>query len=139
MNYEQISRDIRAVVAQVQLEYTDFALKVEIDNRDVVDLVTQTDPFLKLEIDYLPGGGQMTLEHNPIVRQVGQIALYAVDKGGAGTAGTSKLLTALTTHFASGVSGVVRWHPPQAVRGKAINGWWHQPLLIDFWVDAAAA
>jgi hypothetical protein len=138
MDYERIRQDIATVIAQLQLDHVAYPLVVEIDNRSVADLTKQTDPYLKVEVDYLPGGGQLDLADNPLVRQVGQICLYAIDKSGAGTAGVSKLLSFITPYFADGAMGVVRCHPPQATRGREINGWWHQPLLIDFWADAPA-
>jgi len=139
MNQEQASNDIRAVIAQIKADFTAYPLKVEIDNRNTVDQAAQTDPYLKVEIDYLPGGSQLDIGEQVLVRQVGQVCLYAIVKEDAGTAAAARLLDFVVPYFDRKVLGIVHLHPAQAIRGRAIKGWWYAPALLEFWYDRIAA
>jgi len=135
MNLAQIQLDIRTVAAQIVADFSDYPLVVEIDNRKTVDQATQDKPYLKLEIDTLPGGGQLDIGKQVTVRQFGQLCLYAVDRAGNGTARAAALLDFAVPYLSRKVCGGVHFHAGQATRGKDIGGWWHQPCVLDFWSD----
>jgi len=135
MTLTQAGRDIRAVIEQIKADFTAYPLKVEIDNRSTVDQATQTDPYLKVEIDYLPGGQQLSIGTDVVVRQVGQVCLYAIVKEGAGTDLAAQLLDFVVPYFDRKVLGSVHLHPAQAIRGRPVKGWWYAPALLEFWYD----
>jgi hypothetical protein len=138
MSQAQASRDLRAVVAQIQADFTDYPLVVEIDNHSVVDQVTQQDPYLLVEVDFLPGGGQLDLAERPLVRQVGQLCLYAVVKKDSGTDAARRLLDFVVPYFELQTCGSVKLHAAQAIRAREVKGWWYVPTLLDFWYDRLA-
>lgn len=138
MSTAQASRDIRAVVNQIRADFTDYPLVVEINNRSEVDQATQQDPYLIVEIDYLPGGGQLDLAERPTVRQVGQLCLYAVVRKDAGEDAARALLEFVVPYFELQTRGAVRFHAAQAIRGREVKGWWYVPALLDFWYDRLA-
>jgi hypothetical protein len=130
---EQARLDIMNVINQIQADFSDYPLVVESDNRQVVDEATQDNPYLQVEIDYLPGGGQMDLGTRPMVKQVGQLCLYAVVKEGAGSAGAGHLLDFVLPYFDCKTRGIVTFHAGQRVRPIRRNGKWYAPVWFDFW------
>ena len=124
---------LMAVVEQIVTDWTSYALKVEAPNRTAIDQVAQVDPYLRVDLDFLLGGGQDDMSDNPMVKQVGQLVITAVSKAGNGTAQSLELLDFVAPYFSVRTLGNVQMHAAEAQRGKEIKGWWHQPLLINFY------
>lgn len=139
MSLEQARADVMAVVARIQADFTNYPLAIERENLDEIDQATQTDPYLQVEIDFLPGGGQLDLADQPLVRQYGQLCLYAVGKVGSGTAELDKLLDFVKPYFNLKRCGIVNFHAAQAVRGKPANGLYYKPMWLDFWYDTVSS
>lgn len=139
MTYEQARIDVMTVIAQVVADHTAYPLVVESSNRAKVDQSLQTNPYLKVEIDYLPGGGQLDLGNTPNVRQVGQICLYTIAKGGSGEAEAAKLMDFVRPYFDCKRFGQINCHAAMAIRSKDIQGWWWVPMLTDFWFVRSSA
>lgn len=128
----QASIDITAVIAQIIAEHTAYPLVVEQDNLGTVDEVTQTNPYLKVEIVFLGvDQKELSFEHQ-LVEQWGQIWLTAICKPGGGTAAVKALLDFVTPYFDNKRMGVVRCRPVAAIKGKEVKGLWRQPALVTF-------
>lgn len=133
MNQEQAHVAIMTVLEKIQADFTAYPLHIEIDNVTSVDQAQQANPYLKVEIDFLPGGGQMDLGRNPTVKQVGQILLAAVVKEGSGTLRAKQLLDFVTPYFDMVNLSGLETHAVQAHRSRTVNGKAYFPALVDFW------
>lgn len=136
--FETVHTEIMAVVVQAAADWADYPLKVIPPNR-TLDLAAQDEPFIDVEIDYLPGGGQMELGSRPRVKQYGQLVLTIGSRPGTGTADTRSLADFLLPYFDMKQLGLVKLHAVQAVRGVQRNGLWVQPLWVDFEVNRPSA
>lgn len=132
MNQEQARVAIMTVLEQIQLEHTAYPLHIEIDNTSSVDQALQDDPYLHIELDFLPGGGQIELGQNPLVQQVGQILLAAVVKEGTGTSRARQLLDFVTPYFDMVNLSGLKTDAVQAHRAKNKDGKVYFPALVDF-------
>lgn len=132
MNQEQARIAIMTVLEQIQAEHTDYPLHVEIDNTCSVDQPSQLDPYLEVQLDFLPGGGQKDLGTNPIVQQVGQLLLAAVVKEGTGTSRARRLLDFVTPYFDMVNLSGLETDAVQAHRAKDKDGKVYFPALVDF-------
>lgn len=131
--YEQIRNEILAVIEQIQTDFSTYPLQVDAPNLSKTVLGGQSRPYLRVDIDYLPGGGQMEIgKAKQLVKQRGQVVLDVVVKGNSGTLEATKLLDFIVPYFNIKVLGVVRTHAVQAARGRELRGEWHQPLWVDF-------
>lgn len=133
MNQEQARTDVLTVLERIRAEFPDYALQVQSYNNEGIDQATQVDPYLEVEIDFLPGGGQLSLGQDPVVKQLGQIALYAVVKKGAGESHARRLLDFASPYFDMQVLGGVNTHATQAYRAKERDGLVYFPMLVDFY------
>lgn len=133
MNQEQARVAIMTVLEKIQADFTEYPLHVEIDNVCSVDDPLQANPYLKVEIDFLPGGGQIELGQNPLVKQVGQLLLAAVVKEGTGSARARQLLTFVTPYFDMVNLSGLETHATQVHRSMTKDGKAYFPALADFW------
>lgn len=134
--YEQIRADVIAVLNQIKADFTEYALHIDPPNMSTVDRATQQHPYLEVEIDCLPGGGQMEIgKDNPLIKQRGQIVLDVVVKGAAGTLASVRLADFIVPYFSCKRLGTVQTYAVQGARGREIKGEWHQPFWVDFFVN----
>lgn len=129
---------IRTVLDQIRADWAAYPLVIETDNRKIVDQATQEKPYLQVEIDFM-GGGQADLGARPTVRQDGQIEIHIVDKAGNGTAEIDALVDFIVPYFDMKNLGIVRTQAVERYRGKDVKGWWHEPLLINFYFHRTSA
>lgn len=134
MSQSQARADIMAVVDQIRQDFPDYALQVETDNRTLADQADQAGPYLKVEIDFLDGA-QLDLADRPLVRQYGQLVIYAVDKEGNGSDAALRLLDFARPYFSLKRCGIVNFHAMVGTKAKKVNGLFHAPALADFWYD----
>ena len=133
MSHAQARAAINAVIAQIQAGWTAYPLKVETDNRDLVDYAAQQKPFLQVEVVNLDGE-QADLGTDAWTCQEGQILLSAVSRTGSGTADAAALLDFAIGFFHRKVlAGLVHCESAVAVRGKTFNEWWYEPAVVPFW------
>jgi hypothetical protein len=123
---------IRAVLKQIQDDWTDYPLVIQIDNRIVVDQGGQTEPYLDVQIEPL-GGGQADMADRPLVEQYGQILLAAVVRCGAGTTDAKKLLDFVLPYFDMKDIGTVRCHAAVAVKPREEKGQYYAPGMVNYW------
>lgn len=105
---------------------------IDYDNRELVNIAGQTNPYLSVELVYLDGQ-QMDLGPQPLVGTYGQIWLAVLVKRGKGTSQAN----ALMDYFEKGLQ-LQRWtlvstqvKRPQPARQLKEN--YALVSLIDFW------
>lgn len=136
MTETELHQTVMAVITQIQADHTDYPLKVEADNRDVIDQALQTDPYLQVSIVPMLGE-QVSLGPKPVVKQSGQILISAVVKAGAGTADVKALLDFVLPYFSTKSLGTLQCHAAYPVGGKPAAGWWHQLAIVPFFYFSA--
>lgn len=134
----QARQDIKAAFAQMRDDWAAYPLVIETDNRTTIDQATQTKPYLKVIVEFM-GGGQADMADRPRVRQDGQIEVHIVDKCGNGTAEIDALADFILPYLDMKNLGIVHTHAVERYKGKDVKGWWHEPLLINFWFHRVSA
>jgi hypothetical protein len=114
-----------------------YPLAIEAENRTLVDLASpQAErPFLAWELRFLPGGGQVSMGRDPIVRQFGQLYLIVKVKEGQGVAAVNKLRDFVIPFVERKDWAVTRTEAALAMDPVPRLGWYHAPLLVTFWID----
>jgi len=124
--------EIRAVFAQVKADWTNYTLLIETDNRDIVDLASQTNPFICASIINL-SGEQLDLGAAPRTRQYGQIQLAIAAKQGKGTGDIEDLLDFIAPYFSMKDFATVRCFAISLQKPRKEKEWYYQPLIIPFY------
>lgn len=132
MSQVQAATDITAVIKQVIADHTSYPLVVEEQNRNEVDQVTQTNPYLKVEVKFF-SADQMDMADHPRVEQWGQIFLTAMCKPGQGTVGVKTLIDFVRPYFELKQIGIVHCRAVSAVDGKEVKGVWREPAIVNFY------
>lgn len=139
MSLSQQRQDIVTEIERAKAAWGAFALPVEYDNRNTVDLATLTTAYLMVDITW-GDAAQMDIGKSPLVCDYGHIVLAAGVKAGQGTAG----LLALLDHFRPYLQlrnplGSVKTHAAQvAQRATEKDGFFYWPMTIPFWAQAQA-
>lgn len=133
---------IRADVAtRVELAKTSFAggytLLVDYDNRELVDMATQVNPFLQVSVRPLDGE-QAALGDSAEHRISGVIALTAAAPCGSGTSKVNKLLDHFVKELQGKSFGTVRTHFARPGGDKEHLQWYYVSFLVPFWSDQPA-
>jgi len=132
MSFVEAHKEILAAVDRMTQDWLDYELVVELDNRTAVDQNTQTNPYLQVQIVNL-SGAQMDLGSDPITEQRGQVLLNVCSKAGNGSLEGLALLEFAARYFHTKDFATVRFHAAEVVKPKTVNGWYHQPAIINFW------
>lgn len=127
---------ITAVIKQIIADHTAYVLNVEQDNRAVIDVTTQNNPWLKVEIR-MGQADQLDLADHPRVEQWGQIWLTAKCKPGTGGAGTKALIDFVTPYFELKQLGPVVCKAVAAVGGAEVKGVWGERAIVNFYLHRA--
>lgn len=118
---------------------TPFApLKVQYENRNLVDVSLQTLPYAIVETVFM-GGYQADLGPNPLTKQLGQIVLSACVKLGGGNQDAYRILDHFTPYLARKNFSLVRTQAAVAQKPLSQAGWEIYPLIVPFWYHGIAA
>lgn len=112
----------------------DCDLVVEYDNRDSVNMKTQSKPFLTVEIEYV-GGVQGDLSNKPVHKIAGILILTAKVREGAGTAAVYRLIEHFYTSLQFRVIGDCRVEMADLVKPSRLGGWWGVSAVLPFRVN----
>lgn len=137
MTETQVRTAIQTVLAEIQTDWTAYDLAIDTENRGVVDQ-TSPNPYLCVEIDFM-GGEQADMADRPLVKEVGQIVIEVVTKGGSGTVAGAALRDFITPYFDMKTFGELRTHACEKYRGRPKDGLYRLPLLINFWLHRVSA
>ena len=124
--------EIRAIFEQIRLDWSAYPLLIEHDNRNVINLATQQNPFLCVSIINL-GGQQFDLGAKPRTRQFAQIHIAAAVKQGKGTADLDSLLDFVGTYFNMKDLTTVRCQSIALMKDKLEKEWYYRPAVIGFY------
>ena len=108
--------------------------KVDWDNRFLVDRNNQTAPFLA--VDFMLGSGvQKSLGEAKVVRYIGQLAIAAYIKEGAGIATVTTMMDTLAHALGMKTFSGLNTQAAVPQRSLVVDGWHIQPLAVPFWFD----
>ena len=132
--FSSAAKEIRTVLDRIIADWgsVPYTLKIEGNNRDVIDLAKQTDPFICADILNLTGG-QFDLAKNPRSKQLGQVQLAVVDKKGQGTGRIEVVLDFIAPYFSAKDLATVRFHTAALTKHYEKAEWYYQPVVIPFW------
>jgi hypothetical protein len=114
--------------------FSRYPLEVEYDNRSSVDMQSQTNPFLSVEVMYIDGY-QADLSNKPVHRIVGMLVLTAKTREGMGSSEGYRLLEHFYPKVQWQVLGGVRLDMAKMVRPRLVNGWWAVSATIPFHIN----
>lgn len=112
--------------------YPSTAPKVQYDNRNLVDISKQIEPYLVFNIVNMTGR-QLDLSNKPLSAQYGQLVLTAMAKENTGSSKANTLLDFFLPRLELKELGTVRTHTGMATKSFTQNGWEGYPILIPFW------
>lgn len=130
--FEDAATEIRAIFEQVRTDWTAYELLIEHDNRNVINLATQVNPFLCVSIVNL-SGQQLDLGAKPRTRQFAQIQMAAAIKQGKGTAELDALLGFIAPYFNMKDLTTVRCQSIALMKDKLEKEWYYRPAVIGFY------
>jgi len=126
----------QAIIAQFDLAlaaYPTTKPKVQYPNRNGVDLATQVEPYIGLDIVNITGQ-QLDLNPKPMSVQAGQIVITAFCKDSSGWLGAANLLDYFLPSFElKNLSAGVRTHSAVYAKSNSAKGWEGYPLVVPFW------
>lgn len=134
MSIEAIRQSLVAAVESAKAGFSEYALKIGYDNRDIIDPLKQTSPFLEVEVQLGPGW-QADLSPDPIHRISGLLILTAKVREGNGTAQINRLLDHFYPKLQRRRIGLALTEMPSFPKGKSVNGLYAQSVLIPFVAD----
>lgn len=133
MSYEAIRANVATRVETAKTAWLDYALKVQFDNRDMVDLQSQVLPFVMMDLDFR-AAEQADLNRNPRVQIYGTINIVACCKFGDGTSKVLKLVDHFIPYFElTGAITPIQTKAAAITPSRTFKGWYAQPLVIPFW------
>jgi hypothetical protein len=125
----------RAAIVSHLKTYLDSAhpsLVVQYDNRDVVNVETQTEPYLCCEVTFMDGEAG-SIGSEPLGRYYGAVWLSINVKQGDGSAEALTLLGELAGLFKSQMlANLVYTGVPRPLPGRPGAGWWVSSLRVPF-------
>lgn len=133
-NLDAYRQQLVAAVEAARNTYSDCDLVIEYDNRDIVDMRTQSTPFLSVEIEYIRAV-QGDLSSKPIHKIAGLLILTAKVREGAGTAAAYTLLEHFYTALQYRVIGDCRLEFSDLIKPTQLKGWWGVSAVIPFRVN----
>lgn len=128
---------VEAIVGTIETRraaWTAYTLAVEYDNRILVDLKTQTNPFLDARVIFMDGE-QVDLGVSPRSRMFGQLHLSAVVREGAGWKQPRELLDFFVPSLSLITLNGVRMQGARPSKQHPHLGWVYYPVLIPFEAD----
>jgi hypothetical protein len=134
MTIETIRQAFVAAVEAAKAGFSDTNLEIQYENRNTVDPLRQTKPYLAVEVQLGPGW-QADLNDNPIHRITGLLILVAKDKDGKGTAGVNSLLAHFYPKLQRRRIGPSLTEMAAFPGGKTVNGIYGQSAVIPFTSD----
>lgn len=133
-NIEAYRQQLVSAVEVAKETYANQDLVIEYDNRYLVDMNTQTDPFLCVEVSYA-GAAQADLSNKPVHKIAGMLILTAKVREGAGTANAYNLLDHFYEKLQFRVIGDCRMEMANIIRPAKLAGWWGISAIIPFRVN----
>lgn len=133
MTREEIRGVIVDLVEARAASWSAWPLLIEYDNRLVVDLKTQQDPYLCIDIAYI-SGEQVDLAGTDH-RVYGQVHVMAAIREGGGTAKANQLLDFFVPALHMKASGGLRLWGSKPVSKQPHLNWVYYPVIIPFDAD----
>jgi hypothetical protein len=116
-----------------------YALLVDYENSNAVDLALQTDPYLAVDIVFRDGE-QIDLNPDPTICDDGQIMVMAGVKEGFGTQKAEALRDFIRPYLQlrDDLANGVRTHAAKPYPPRPARGFYYLPLVVTFWRHSVA-
>lgn len=134
MSIEAIRQSLVAAVEAAKSGFSEYPLVIGYDNRDYIDPMKQTNPYLEVEVQ-LGSGWQADLSPDPIHRITGLLILTAKVREGNGTAQINRLLDHFYPKLQRRRIGLALTEMASFPRGSSIKGLYGQSVVIPFIAD----
>lgn len=116
------------------LAMTPVVPDVQWDNRNLIDMGVQTDPFIAIE--FIVGSGvQMSLGYTKVVRYTGMLAIVIMVREGEGISTSLKMADQLCPALQMRNIGGVVTQAAMPQKPSDLNGWHYRPIALPFWFD----
>ena len=137
MSQSVARQDIAAAIEAARAAWTAYPLVVEQENRDVIDQVTQVNPYVGVDVVFYDGQ-QMDLGPDPLQGIYGQIYLAVCTQEGKGTSGVTPLMDYMNKALSRRTFSLVKTAVPKPQPYVIKKGWYCQISLINFWYHELA-
>ncbi len=129
----QARLDVMTVMTAIQSAWSTYALKIEAEDRDTIDLATQTDPWIKVQSIKNLKGDQADMSSRPLVRQNGQIVLYVKTREGSGSLIANTLLDFMRPYLEFKNLTLLRTKVFEPQDARIVDGIRYAPVVINYW------
>ena len=130
-------QDIAAAIEAARAAWTPYNLVVEQENRDIIDQVTQVNPYVGVDLMFYDGQ-QMDLGPAPLVGVYGHILLAVCTQEGKGTSGVTPVMDHMSQALSRKTFSLVKTSVPKPQPYVIRKGWYCQLSLINFWYHELA-
>ena len=137
MSQTQARQEIAAAIEVARVAWTAYPLIVEQENRDTVNLATQVNPYVGVDILFYDGK-QMDLGPEPLQEVYGQIFLGVFTQEGKGTSQVTPLIDYIGKALSRRTFPLVKTGVPKPQPAVSRRGWYCQVTLVDFWYHELA-
>lgn len=137
MSQSQARQEIATAVEAARVAWTDYPLIVEQENRDIVNLATQVNPYVAVDVVFYDGK-QMDLGPEPLQGVYGQIFLGVFTQEGKGTSQVTPLSDYMGKALSRKDFALVKTGVPSPQPAVTRKGWYCQVTLVNFWYHELA-
>ena len=137
MSQSVARQEIAQAIETARAAWTPYNLVVEQENRDIVDQVTQSNPYVGVDVVFYDGQ-QMDLGPAPLQGIYGQIFLAVCTQEGKGTSGVTPLMDYMNKALSRKAFALVKTGVPKPQPYVIKKGWYCQISLINFWYHELA-
>lgn len=133
MSYEAAHAEMVGVIETAKAAWTGTPnpLRIEYDNRELVDFENQYETYLGVELHYL-GGEQLSIGRTKDVVAYGQIHLIAHAPKGAGSLNLHRILDHFQPYLEIKDFTVMRTSAGWQTKTYERPGWYCRPLVVPF-------
>lgn len=137
MSQSVARQDIAAAIEAARAAWTPYNLVVEQENRDIIDQVTQVNPYVGVDVVFYDGQ-QMDLGPDPLQGVYGHIFLAVCTQEGKGTSGVTPVMDYMSKALSRKTFSLVKTMVPKPQPYVIKKGWYCQISLINFWYHELA-
>jgi hypothetical protein len=107
-------------------------LKADYENRRLVDLDRQTEPYISVDIHFV-NGSQISLGSTKVVEEHGQLHLLVCAPVNSGTRISKQIMDHFVPYLELENFSLARTHAAKAQACYEKLGWYITPLVVPFW------
>lgn len=134
MTIEAIRQSLTEAVIAAKVGFTEYQLNVATENRDLINPLSQVNPYLEVEIE-LGSGWQADLSPSPIHRISGLLILTVKCKEGSGSSQANRVLDFIYPKLQRKRIGLALTEMASFPKCNVIKGLYAKSVVIPFVAD----